>query len=75
MTGNRLFLHIEESAVTEWVLILTMVMSQGFGSSLETQIFSSEDKCIAAGQAWVLQVQGRMLGDPDDVAQFLCVPR
>jgi hypothetical protein len=61
--------------MSEWVLILTMIMSQGFGSALETQVFISEDKCIAAGQAWVQQVQDRMMGDEDDVAQYLCVPR
>ena len=61
--------------MSEWVLIMTMVMSQGFGSALETQVFTSEDKCVAAGQAWVQQVRDRMQGDEDDVAQFMCVPR
>jgi len=61
--------------MSEWILILTMVMSQGFGSALETQVFTSEQKCLAAGQAWVQQVQDRMQGDSDDVAQFLCVQR
>lgn len=61
--------------MSEWVLIMTMVMSQDFGSALETQVFTSENNCVAAGQAWVQQVRGRMKGDTDDVAQYLCMPR
>jgi hypothetical protein len=61
--------------MSEWVLILTMVMSQDFGSALETRVFTSENTCVAAGEAWIQQVRERMQGDPDDVAQFLCVPR
>lgn len=61
--------------MSEWVLIMTMVMSNGFGSALDTQVFMSEEKCSIAGQAWVQQVRGRMQGDSDDVAQYLCVPR
>ena len=61
--------------MSEWILILTMVMSQGFGSALEMQVFTSEEKCVAAGQAWVQQVRDRMQGDEDEVAQYLCVPR
>ena len=61
--------------MTDWVLIMSMIMSQGFGSALETQVFTSEDKCIAAGQAWAQQVQDRMQGDENEVAQYLCVPR
>jgi hypothetical protein len=54
---------------------MTMVMSQDFGSALEAQEFTSQERCVAAGQAWVQQVQDRMQGDEDDVAQYLCVPR
>jgi len=61
--------------MSEWVLILTMVMSQDFGSALESQVFTSENKCVAAGQAWVQQVRERMQGDTDDVAKYLCMPR
>ena len=61
--------------MSEWVMILTMVMSQDFGSAFESQVSTSENKCVAAGQAWVQQVRERMQGDPDDVAQYLCVPR
>ena len=61
--------------MSEWVLILTMIMSQDFGSALETQVFTSENSCVAAGEAWIQQVRDRMQGDPDDVAQFLCIPR
>jgi hypothetical protein len=61
--------------MSEWILILTMVMSQDFGSALETQVFTSEKNCLAAGEAWREQVRERMQGDPDDVAQYLCVPR
>jgi hypothetical protein len=61
--------------MSEWILILTMVMSQDFGSALETQVFTSEKTCEAAGEAWIEQVRDRMQGDPDDVAQYLCVPR
>ena len=50
-------------------------MSQDFGSAIGTQVFTSENNCVAAGQAWVQQVRDRMQGDPDDVAQYLCVPR
>ena len=61
--------------MSDWVLIMTMVMSQDFGSALEAQEFTSQERCVAAGQAWVQQVQDRMQGDEDDVAQYLCVPR
>ena len=61
--------------MSEWILILTMVMSQDFGSALETQVFTSENSCVATGQAWVQQVRERMQGDTDDVAKYLCMPR
>lgn len=52
--------------------MMTMAMSNGFGSALDTQASLSEEKCSIAGQSRVQQVRGRIQEDPDDVAQFLC---